>query len=887
MAGVHPFCTVAVVGAGAAGTMTAARLLDAATAARLPLEVVLIDPAAENGRGAAYATTDARHLLNVPAERMTADPGRPEDFLDWLRDREPGAGKGTFAPRARYGAYLADHLRRSARKAGDTRLRRLRDRVVHAAARQDGRVTLRLASGGGLTAEAVVLATGNHAPGTDWAPAELRDAAGFVADPWAPGALARVPEGADVLLVGTGLTMADVAVTLERPDRVVHAVSRNGLLPREHAPAPAAGPAPAPDLTGVTGLPALRAAVLRHVARTRRTHGDWRPALDSLRPLTTALWQGLPAADRARFLSEDLRQWEVHRHRMPAATAARIAGARAAGRLDVRAAEVTAVKPDGDLLRVEFADGGAVTVGAVVNCTGPQGDARRAGDPLLDSLLDGGLARTGPHGLGLGTGPGGRLRGTGDARLWTLGAPRRGELWETTAVPEIRTQAVAVAAAVVEALGTAPAARRRTPADRYGLRLTTTLEAAAAYNRALDGILRVTCGAEENLKEAVAADPGFALGHATLALLGHEWGADVDVPAALAAATEAAGKGCDERERSFVAAAASAVAGRSDALLRHIDEHPRDALAVSLAVPTIAFGGVTCGEQTWDLVERLAPAYGDDWWYQGQLAFVRQEQERWDEAEELTSRALTAEPGSGHAVHARAHVFYETGRHTEGLAWIDRWIDAEGRRANNRAHFSWHAALHELATGDTDAVRARYLAQLAPPTVTGARALVDSGALLWRCRMTGAWDGPLPAGAVLAGSPASWRTAPPTPFAALHAAVTLAAAGDGAALARLRAHAGAHRDRAFREVVAPLCAALTAVVEEDWAAALPALRALMPLVPALGGSAAQRDIVEETLLFTLVSAGRHSEAAALLDTRLDRRPSPLDRLRRGELGTAS
>ncbi|ARZ67341.1 hypothetical protein SMD11_1680 [Streptomyces albireticuli] len=879
---------MAVIGAGAAGTMTAARLLDAAATARLPLEVVLIDPAAENGRGPAYSTTDTRHLLNVPAERMSADPGRPEDFLDWLRDREPATAPGTFAPRAHYGAYLADHLRQSVRRAADTRLRRLRDRAVHAEARPDGRVTLRLASGGGLTAEAVVLATGAHAPGTDWAPEELRDSPRFVADPWAPGALADVPEGADVLLVGTGLTMADVAVTLERPDRTVHAVSRNGLLPQEHAPAPAAGPVTAPDLTGVTGLPALRAAVLRHVARTRRTHGDWRPALDSLRPLTTTLWRQLTAGDRARFLGEDLRLWEVHRHRMPAAVAARIAEARRGGRLAVRAAEVTAAKPDGDLLRVEFAGGDAVTVGAVVNCTGPRNDARAARDPLLGSLLDGDLARPGPHGLGLGTGPDGRLRGgRPGTRMWTLGAPRRGELWETTAVPEIRTQAAAVAAAVVEALGTAPATRRSTPTDRYGLRLTTTLDAAAAYNRALDSILRVTCGAEENLKEAVAADPGFALGHATLALLGHEWGADVDVPAALAAAGEAAARGCDARERSFVAAAASAVAGGSSALLRHIDDHPRDALAVSLAVPTIAFGGVTCGEQTWDLVERLAPAYGDDWWYQGQLAFVRQEQERWDEAEELTVRALAAEPGSGHAVHARTHVFYETGRHTEGLAWIDRWIDAEGRRANNRAHFSWHAALHELATGDTDAVRARYLTQLAPPTVTGARALVDSGALLWRCRMTGAWDGPLPAEAVLAGAPEGWRTEPPTPFAALHAAVTLAAAGDGAALLRLRARAGAHGDPVFRDVVAPLCAALSAVVDEDWAAALPALRALLPLVPALGGSAAQRDVVEETLLFALVSAGRHEEAAALLDARLDRRPSPLDRLRRGSLRTAS
>ena len=92
-------------------------------------------------------------------------------------------------------------------------------------------------------------------------------------------------------------------------------------------------------------------------------------------------------------------------------------------------------------------------------------------------------------------------------------------------------------------------------------------------------------------------------------------------------------------------------------------------------------------------------------------------------------------------MHARAHVYYETGQHTEGLAWLDEWIRTRGPEANHRSHFSWHAALHELMQGDVDAVRRRYERELAPPLVTGSRALVDSGPLLWRCHVTGAWDG--------------------------------------------------------------------------------------------------------------------------------------------------
>ncbi|MDT4923284.1 MAG: hypothetical protein QOG01_997 [Pseudonocardiales bacterium] len=167
------------------------------------------------------------------------------------------------------------------------------------------------------------------------------------------------------------------------------------------------------------------------------------------------------------------------------------------------------------------------------------------------------------------------------------------------------------------------------------------------------------------------------------------------------------------------------------------------------------------------------------------LAFIRQEQERFDEAGELAARALIFEPASGHAVHAKAHVHYKTGDHRAGLAWLDDWIATCGARASHRAHFSWHAALHELALGDYKAVARRYTDQLAPPTVSGTRALVDSASLLWRARLAGAG----PVGRiedVLDSIPPTLLAEPPTPFAALHVAIAFAAADDCHRLAQLR-----------------------------------------------------------------------------------------------------
>jgi len=426
------------------------------------------------------------------------------------------------------------------------------------------------------------------------------------------------------------------------------------------------------------------------------------------------------------------------------------------------------------------------------------------------------------------------------------------------------------------------------PRDRYGLRLSTTHEAAEAFRLGMDRVLLLREGAMEQFARSVALDPGFALGHAALALLGTEWGVAVDVPTELAAAQSGATCGVDERERSFVAA----VTARADdpigadqdsagarALLRHITDYPLDALAVSAAVPTVAFGGITSGRQTWELVERLGASYGSDWWYCGELAFVRQEQGRWDEAEELSVRSLGEQPASGHAVHARTHVFYETGRHEAGLRWLDGWIAEHGPRANSGAHFSWHAAIHELALDDSYAVRRRYECQLAPPLVTGARALVDSGSLLWRCRMVSRWRGPVPAEEVMNAARAEWMCAPPNPFAALHGALALALAENAAGLAALHRWAGRHARPVFQEVVAPLCGGLCAVLEERWDDAVGLLSLLLPRLGELQCSLAQAEVIEETAVYAMIRAGQTARAARTITARLDRRPSALDRAR--------
>lgn len=487
---VHPPPALAVVGAGAAGTLTAIHLLRELRGRRSRAAVVLIDPAEQAGRGVAYSTTDERHLLNVRAGQLSALPDEPDHLVAWARRHvDPAVTGADFLPRRRYGDYLAHTLDAEADRSDGVRLQRLRARVVALEAAPPNGDRVHLSDGTTVPAAAVVLAPGVFAPGTAWAPPDLRTSPRFVPDPWAPGILERVARSAgDVLLVGTGLTMVDVTLAVHRQGKTVHAVSRRGRLPKAHTRhtghgTPAVCPAALPGDADLD-IAMLRRVVEDHVRATVRTHGDWRPAVDGLRAHTARLWSALCDGCRAEFLAKDAQRWDTHRHRMPQRTAAEVGRLRSTGELRVARGEVTGVDDDGRGLLVHLSDGARRRVSHVVNCTGPQADITQAGDPLLTGLVADGRAAPGPLRMGLATDRDGRVRAADGSvgSLWTLGAMRRGELWESTAVPEIRAQALVIAGRLASATTPErPMPARRTPRDVMGLPLSTSAAAAEAY----------------------------------------------------------------------------------------------------------------------------------------------------------------------------------------------------------------------------------------------------------------------------------------------------------------------------------------------------------------------------------------------------------------------
>lgn len=466
--------TFAIIGAGFGGTMTCAHLLrllaemqreagaggtgGAGGSGDEPFNIFLIEKSGRFTAGTAYATTSQAHLLNVPAGRMSAMPDDPDHFLRWARQQDPRVGGGTFVPRPQYGKYLASILEEADAAAGAAvRLTRVPRGAAGVRVEGDG-VTIELDGGSKIRADAAVLAIGNFPPGNPWvADPSFYRSWRYAKDPWGTGALDVEPEG-NVLLLGTGLTMLDIAIALkERGHRgTIHAVSRRGLLPQPHRVSirpPTAHPRPKgldewpPTAKGL--LHALRAEV-----RAAAVKGvDWREVVTSLRHDTPALWKGLSERERARFLRHVRPFWETHRHRASPETATQIAELIAREELVVHAGRVLGYVESDAGVDVRMLPRGAeqeqaLRVARVINCTGPETDLRKVEDAFVQRLVRDGTVRPDALGLGLDTDAHGAIvdaQGRVQDRLMLVGPLRKGQLWENTAVPELRHETLAMA----------------------------------------------------------------------------------------------------------------------------------------------------------------------------------------------------------------------------------------------------------------------------------------------------------------------------------------------------------------------------------------------------------------------------------------------------------
>lgn len=414
--------------------------------------------------------------------------------------------------------------------------------------------------------------------------------------------------------------------------------------------------------------------------------------------------------------------------------------------------------------------------------------------------------------------------------------------------------------------------------DRYGNPVSTRSQAARdAYVQGIDLLIGGDGGVEPALEAAIAADDGFAMAHLALARAKQGRGKAAEAQAPLARARDLA-VGVTTQEASAIAAMGLLIQGKGAQaypdIRAHVAAYPRDVLLAQTC--TSVFGLIGFSGQDGREAEQLAyttmlaPHYGDDWWFLCQHAFAQMEAGQLDPARRSIDRSLELNPHPAHAVHVRAHLYYECGETQTGLDYLRGYHAGMDRAAQLHCHVSWHVGLWALETGDMDTMWRVIDTDIALGKSEGPplNILTDCAALLARAEFRGVevsrdrWR-------AISAFAAERFPNPGIAFADVHAALAHAMAGEGAALDKVVRDAKGPAGPVVRD----LAGAFGAYARGDWAGALERFTPAMARHERIGGSRAQRDLIELAVTGALLRMGRGDEAARFLTMRRPNTPT--------------
>ena len=409
--------------------------------------------------------------------------------------------------------------------------------------------------------------------------------------------------------------------------------------------------------------------------------------------------------------------------------------------------------------------------------------------------------------------------------------------------------------------------------DRYGNRLSSASAAARdAYVTGVDLLLSANAGAEQAFEGAIACDPGLAVAHAGLGRCLQLMARPQEAKAAIAHAIELSA-GLSARERGHLQALGLLINGRSAEALAaaraHLDDYPRDAMVLAPCTSVfglIGFSGRPGREiELLGLMDSLATAYGEeDWWFLGMHAFAQVECGQIDRALAKVERSLALNGRNAHGAHIRAHVYYESGEREGGLAYLSDWWSTYPKDGQLHCHLAWHIALWELELGRAPRAWQVYHQHLRPGASRGPpiNTLTDSASFLFRAELAGERR-EVPLWSELSAYAMQVFPTPGVAFADAHGALAHALAGNDAALSRLETGARGPAGDMVRE----LARAFAALRRDAWEEAAASLQPLSATHERIGGSRAQRDLIEYALAVCLLRAGRSAEARAYLAQR--------------------
>lgn len=438
---------ITIIGGGASGTLLAVNLLKNADVAEFELN--LVERRSKIGRGVAFGTTRDSHLLNVPAGRMGAFPDDIEHFHKWLSENGHSFDSHDFVPRVKYGEYLRDvFTKATAEIPANVRLNLIDDEAVDMAVNGDS-AEIMLGSGEILPSTHVILAFGNFKPPhPSVGDMSFTSSDKYFQDPWSSALYDSLDPEDSIFIVGTGLSMIDVALHLHNHGHrgKISAISTRGLLPAVHKLG-FTYPSFADELMKTDRITDILKIVRRHMKSADTNGSNWRAVIDSLRPATQKIWLDLPMAEKRYFKQHLSRYWNVARHRVPAEAAAVLDEMQSMGTLEILKGRLNGIQLNEGTFNIKFSTLGEehnVNADVLVNCIGSEANFSRIDSQFVKNLIARRHIRPDELAMGIDATPDGRVIDKNDAPsnvVFTLGTALKGILWESTAIPEIRSQA--------------------------------------------------------------------------------------------------------------------------------------------------------------------------------------------------------------------------------------------------------------------------------------------------------------------------------------------------------------------------------------------------------------------------------------------------------------
>jgi uncharacterized NAD(P)/FAD-binding protein YdhS len=452
---------IGIIGGGFSGASAAVHL---ARLSPVPLAIDIIEPRSDVGAGLAYGSCGAEHRLNVPADRMIVVRDGVPSFATWLKatgedvkDPDGATADGSHYPRrAVFGRYMRDLVRDAqAKNRSGSSIRHLR-RSADSIEKIDDGWSVRF---GGDTEvyRHLVLAVTHACPAIPWPKVS---AANIIDDPWEPDALSGIPENARIVIVGSGLTMCDVVVTLRKQGHrgQINVISRRGLTPRPQNGFTNTGKLGWQDNPPATASQLLR-DLRRKVRATEAEGGVWQSVLNAVREQAREFWTKLPLKERARIVRHLRPYWDVHRFRAAPQISALMDKGRSEGWLRNGAGRIHTLQSSDGGVQLEWTPRGGerstLTADFAINCTGPDANIARSGHEILRTALADGIIRRDALGLGIDIDERNRAferDGTVQPGLWIAGPMGRAFMGDCTGLPEVADQTRAVAEGLAASL---------------------------------------------------------------------------------------------------------------------------------------------------------------------------------------------------------------------------------------------------------------------------------------------------------------------------------------------------------------------------------------------------------------------------------------------------